>query len=121
MSANLERQQVGEQFKVLDEARVPERPFYPKRLQLNAVAAGAGMFIGILLAGLSEYRDTSLRTEEQLVSVLKLPVLAIVPVLDSIRQRRRRRMFRIASLAFAIAGVCVALSMWRLGLLERIL
>ena len=30
ISANLERQQVGEQFKILDPARLPERPLQPE-------------------------------------------------------------------------------------------
>ena len=35
ISANLERQQVGEQFKVLDPARLPEKPFSPNRLRIS--------------------------------------------------------------------------------------
>ncbi len=33
VAANLERRQIGEQFKVIDPARVPERPYSPDRLQ----------------------------------------------------------------------------------------
>ncbi len=35
LAANLERRQIGEQFTLLDAARVPERPFKPDRRQIN--------------------------------------------------------------------------------------
>ena len=34
MSAGVEQRQIGEQFRILDAARVPERPFSPNRPQL---------------------------------------------------------------------------------------
>ncbi len=122
IAANLEKQQIGEQFKVLDPARVPERPFSPKRLQLNLMALGLGLGLGVAVGAFLEYRDTSLRTESQLVEAFKLPVLAVLPVMESIRERRRR-IVRVA-LTFAggfllIASAAVGAA-WRLGLLERV-
>jgi polysaccharide chain length determinant protein (PEP-CTERM system associated) len=121
IAANLEKQQVGEQFKVLDPARVPERPFSPKRLQLNAMAVGLGLALGIAISALLEYRDTSLRTESQLLAAFKIPVLAVLPVRESIREKRRRTlrfafMFTAGFLLFASAAVGAA---WRMGLLKR--
>jgi polysaccharide chain length determinant protein (PEP-CTERM system associated) len=122
IAANLEKQQVGEQFKVLDPARVPERPFSPKRFQLNAMAVGIGLMLGIAVAALLEYRDTSLRTESQLLQAFKIPVLAVLPVMESIGEKRRR-MLRLAFtftggfLLIASAAVGAA---WRLGLLKRV-
>jgi polysaccharide chain length determinant protein (PEP-CTERM system associated) len=122
IAANLEKQQVGEQFKVLDPARVPERPFSPKRLQLNAVAVGLGLGLGIAVAALLEYRDTSLRTEAQLLEAFKIPVLAVLPVMESIREKRRRTVrlaftFMGGFLLIASAAVGAA---WRLGFLKRV-
>ena len=65
MSANLERQQVGEQFKVLDPARLPEKPFSPNRVRLALIAAALGLFLAIGLIGLLEYRDMTLRTRRR--------------------------------------------------------
>ena len=42
LAANLERRQIGEQFTLLDAARVPERPFKPDRQLINLM----GMVIG---------------------------------------------------------------------------
>ncbi len=121
IAANLEKQQIGEQFKVLDPARVPERPFSPKRLQLNLVGVGVGLLLGIAVAALLEYRDTSLRTETQLLEAFKIPVLAVLPVMESIRERRRRRlrMALTVTVAFVATAAAAAGAAWRLGLLKR--
>jgi polysaccharide chain length determinant protein (PEP-CTERM system associated) len=123
ISTNLERKQVGEQFKELDPAQLPERPFSPKRLQLNALGAAAGLLLGLAIGALLEFRDTTLRTEDHVTSILKLPLLATVPVLDSMRQRRVRKLRLLGSTAVLGLGVGAAAlaAAWRLGYLERFL
>jgi polysaccharide chain length determinant protein (PEP-CTERM system associated) len=93
ISANLERRQVGEQFKLLDAARLPEKPFSPNRVQINLFGLLGGLLVGIGLVALAEYRDSSFRTDDEVVHVLSLPVLAVVPVMfsEAERQARRRR------------------------------
>ena len=92
VAANLERRQIGEQFKVLDPARVPQTPFSPNRLQLNLMGLIAGLAFGLGLAGLLEFKDATLKTEDDVRTCLALPVLAAIPVLaegHSARQRHK--------------------------------
>lgn len=79
MATDLERQQEGEQFRVLDPANLPEAPSFPNRglFTLGGLAGGLGLGLG--LAFLMEMRDTSMRTERDVEFVLRLPVLAMVP------------------------------------------
>jgi uncharacterized protein involved in exopolysaccharide biosynthesis len=95
ISANLERRQIGEQFKLLDPARLPERPTSPNRQQINTFGMIFGLGIGIGLIVLVELRDTSFKTDEDLVSVLSLPVLAVVPLMQSNAERRRSFKLRL--------------------------
>jgi polysaccharide chain length determinant protein (PEP-CTERM system associated) len=88
ISANLEQRQVGEQFRLLDPARFPERPFSPDRQQSAFYGVVAGLSIGVMLVGLLEYRDKSFKTDEEITSVLALPVLAVVPRMRSDADRR---------------------------------
>lgn len=81
VAANLERHQIGEQFKILDPARMPERPFTPNRPLLYPLGAAAGLGCGLLLAAFLEIRDTSLKNEADVVGLLELPVLAMIPEL----------------------------------------
>jgi polysaccharide chain length determinant protein (PEP-CTERM system associated) len=81
VAANLERRQIGEQFKILDPARVPERPFSPNRTQLNLIGMLAGLAFGIGIAAFLEYRDATLKTEDDVRTCLALQVVAAIPVL----------------------------------------
>jgi polysaccharide chain length determinant protein (PEP-CTERM system associated) len=92
IAANLERRQIGEQFKLLDPARLPERPFSPDRRKINMMGIVAGLGIGFFLVGLLEYRDASFKTDEEVATVLQLPVLAVVPSMRS--EAERRTIFR---------------------------
>ena len=106
IAANLERRQIGEQFRILDPASLPERPYnQAQRLGIIASGAVAGLVLGLLLVGFLEYRDSSLKREEDVVRILSLPVLALVPVMASDRERRRQRRRSLA--ANVAAGVAL--------------
>jgi protein tyrosine kinase modulator len=123
ISANLERQQVSEQFKILDRARLPERPFSPNRVRMTAIAATVGLALAIGLAAFMEYRTTALRTEDEIVRWLVLPVLAAIPLMTSAAEARRRRRLMVASLAATIVVVLgiATVSLKHFGLLKGIL
>lgn len=122
ISLNLERRQIGEQFRMLDAPRLPERPVSPDRLQLTLLAALAGLGFGVGLTALLEYRDTSLRSHEDVVTSLSLPVLAVVPLMTSQREKRHQRLvWWIIFSTGTMAVVGVAAAAWRLELLQRLL
>ena len=117
VAANLERRQNGEQFRVLDAARIPESPFSPDRVRINVMGALGGLALGLGLAALLEYRDTSFRTDEDVVSSIALPVLAMIPLITTTVDDRRgmlvRRAATFAAAAVVFGGV-VALA-WKLA------
>jgi polysaccharide chain length determinant protein (PEP-CTERM system associated) len=117
LNADLQRRNIGEQFKVLDPARAPERPFSPNRLLIDVGGAGTGFFLGLLIIGLLEYRDSSFKSEEDVVRVLNLRVLALVPVMasDAERKIRKWRLALFAAAFIVVAGsASTALVLWRL-------
>ena len=96
IAANLERRQIGEQFKLLDPARLPERPFSPNRQQINTFGLVGGIVVGLALVVLLEMRDSSFKSDEEVFDVLSLPVLAVVPLMQSKPERRRAMKLRLA-------------------------
>jgi len=120
IAANLERRQIGEQFKILDPASLPERPFnQTQRIALIGSGAGVGLGLGFLLVAFLEYRDSSLKREEDVVRVLSLPVLALVPVMASVRERRSRHRRALAvnlGAGAALLASAAILVIWRLHL-----
>ena len=110
IAANLEARQIGEQFRLLDPARLPEKPTLPNRPRMNLMGMAAGLGLGIALVGLLEYRDSSFRTDTEVTAVLTLPVLAVVPLMQSDEDRNRatrRRLFMGVGLCSTVLG-CLA-------------
>jgi polysaccharide chain length determinant protein (PEP-CTERM system associated) len=81
MATDLERRQEGQQFQVLDAANLPDRPSFPNKSLFATGGFGGGLALGFCLALLIEMRDKSLRTQQDVESVLQLPVLAMVPAI----------------------------------------
>lgn len=122
VSANLERRQIGEQFKVIDAARLPQQPYSPNRIQMNAMGFGAGLAIGLLLIGLIEFLDNSFRTHEEIATTLGLPVLATVPAIFTEVERRARLRTRLVASAVSVALLLVgagAAMVWKRDLILR--
>jgi polysaccharide chain length determinant protein (PEP-CTERM system associated) len=119
VAADLERRQIGEQFRILDPARTPVRPVSPNRMQVNAAGAGLGVFLALALVAFLEIKDSSFRNDADVFNVLALPVLAQVPYLetddDRSRARRRRLMFAAAAITFCCVGGYVfwAMQLWK--------
>jgi polysaccharide chain length determinant protein (PEP-CTERM system associated) len=114
MAANLEEAQIGEQFRYLEPPRLPERPFSPNRPELDLLGALGGLAVGFGLVALSEYRDTSLKTDEDVITALSLPVLATIPMMMTTRERqvRRRRRVLVSMAAVLMSLVAAATAVW---------
>ncbi|HMJ85614.1 MAG TPA: Wzz/FepE/Etk N-terminal domain-containing protein [Vicinamibacterales bacterium] len=118
VAANLERRQIGEQFKILDPARLPERPTSPNRPQLQGMGLAAGIGFGMALMVLIEYLDKTLKSEADVTAALNLLVLATVPILPEIGSRvaRRRKLIAISAtllLTVAAGAAAVAWRVWK--------
>ena len=115
VAANLERRQIGEQFKILDPARLPERPSSPNRRQLQLVAVGLAVGFGIALAALMEYLDKTLKSEMDVRAALNLVVLAGIPILAEVdgRSGRRWKLVAISAAVLLMAAAGTAAVVWK--------
>jgi polysaccharide chain length determinant protein (PEP-CTERM system associated) len=124
IAVNLERRQIGEQFKVIDGARLPERPFSPDRLRLNLLGLAGGFVFGLALVALLEYRDTSFKTDDDIVTTLALPALAVIPKMissaEARRLKRRRLVLGVAAVSATMVLALGAVAAWRFNLLDSL-
>jgi polysaccharide chain length determinant protein (PEP-CTERM system associated) len=107
VAVNLEQNRIGEQFRVIEPAQLPNRPFYPDRGRISLLGALAGLGLGIVLAAVLEFRNQTLRNEEEVRMTLNLPVLAMIPLIAVAGERRSPRRFLLGSSWIVVAVVLV--------------
>src|SRR5207248_479495 len=110
VAEELERRQVGEQFKIVDPPRRPEKPYKPNRLLIDVAGAFGGLALGIALTLLLEVGDRTLKTPTDIRLVLNMPVLGLIPVVVTHSERRRAR-WRHIGLSLGLAGMFAACAM----------
>jgi succinoglycan biosynthesis transport protein ExoP len=113
-ASNLEERKAGENLEVLDPASLPEQPSEPNRLFIAGVGTGLGVFFGVLMAGIKEMKDTSLKNLKDVRTYTNLPVLSSIPLLENaLLVRRKRRLFWLAwSTAVIIGTIAMSSSMY---------
>jgi uncharacterized protein involved in exopolysaccharide biosynthesis len=109
LAENLEDEQKGERFTLIDPPLAPESPVSPNRWLIMGIGLVLAIILPIGLALLLDSRDHSVRNRQDLESLVQAPPLAVVPMIftseDYARMRRRRR------LAFAgtVGAIAIAL------------
>jgi len=89
-AVNMEVRQKGEKFKVLDPARVSEKPSSPNRLLINAIGSLGGLALGLLFALSGEFLGMSITSSLDL-SIPGVPLLGTVPIIHTRYERRQRK------------------------------
>jgi len=77
--------------KVLSDASVPMFPVSPNVLLNTAIATVLGLMIGVAIAFLKVVLDRRIKTEQDVESILELPVLGSIPVIDKVEMMQQRK------------------------------
>lgn len=106
VQADLERRQLGEQFRVLERAFIATEASSPNRFVIILVGVLFGLAMGGAAGIVMEAADPTVHDARQLQASLNIPVLATIPEiwLESDRLRKRRSTFRQS---FATAALVV--------------
>lgn len=89
-AADLEAQRKGRQFKIIDPARYPEKPYKPNRTRLVALAFIIGIFLGIMTISITEHMDHSFRDDEDVALFTGKAVLTTIPRFTLQQDENRR-------------------------------
>ena len=109
MAAELEQKQQGESFRVIEPARLPERPTGPNRFRLLLVGLALALGASGAAVVLAEQVDTSFRRVDEVRSVLPMPVLSAIPRITTEQDRTRMlRQRRWATAAVAVGLLAIA-------------
>jgi polysaccharide chain length determinant protein (PEP-CTERM system associated) len=108
IAVSMEKKQKGEQFRVIDNARLPQKPISPDMMRLLLFTVAVGLGIGGGLVFLLDFFDTSIRQPDAFEHSSGIAVLATIP---RIYQRRDIRLRRLNQLCTGIS-VCIALALF---------
>jgi hypothetical protein len=91
LATNLEKQQGGQQFRLIEPPSLPTVPSSPKRLKMSFTGIAVGLLLGLALAFFREMRDTSFYTEKDLTRHLAPPFVMTIPLLPTPAEDRQRK------------------------------
>jgi polysaccharide chain length determinant protein (PEP-CTERM system associated) len=91
MAEALQLRQQGEQFMVMDAPNLPDVPKSPKHILFAAGGLFAGLFLGLVLTALLEYRDKALRNADDIWEFTELPTLAVISKVDGPRTEDKKK------------------------------
>ncbi len=64
---------------IIDKALAPDEPIKPKKMLNLAIGGILGLMLGVMLVFFLEYMDNTIKTTEDVESILNLPVLGVIP------------------------------------------
>lgn len=79
IAVSMERKSKGEQFRIVDQAKLPQKPVSPDVKIFLVLAVAAGLAIGGGLIFLIDFLNSSIRKPDELEDAMGIPVLTSIP------------------------------------------
>jgi polysaccharide chain length determinant protein (PEP-CTERM system associated) len=112
IAVSMEKKQKGEQFRVIDPAKVPTKPVKPDFGKITLIIFALGLGLGGAFGYGREMMDTSYRSPDDIEKELKVPILVSIPFRHTeleIKARKRREVLKATGVAagFAVSVVVI--------------
>lgn len=107
LATNLELQQQGEHFRVMDPPNLPVKPYSPNRLKLFAIGLAAGLALGAGLSFVFEMMDDRIYSEKEIKKLMPASIMAEIPVLATVEEQEHD--WRELKLRWTAAAVVCAM------------
>jgi len=117
VSKQMEIQDKGASFNIIDPAVLPTKPVSPNRVIIILLSILAGLAGAFGLIFLIDTMDTSVKTLDSM-KTLGLPVLAVIPAMENAEDLKRKRKKDILTYSFAGGYMLLILILLVLELLE---
>lgn len=109
MAADVEHQAQGEQFRVIDPASFPQKPYKPDLLQLNVIGLALGVIVGCGLGAMQEFKDRAMYTDKDIRFYLPISLLGTMPIVVNPDAKQERRKARMRALIMSAATLIMVL------------
>jgi len=113
LATSLNRQQQGDQFRIIDPPSLPEKASFPDRFRFSLAGLGAGLALAFLFGVGTEFVDDRIRSETDLIEASTLPVLAEIPPLPTDQEIAAQRWKPWIAIAAAIlVAIIIPTGIW---------
>ncbi len=118
VSQGMEEDKLGETFKIVEPAFLPEKPYKPNRLaiMLIGIVLGAGCAVGF--AALREFSDTTVRDADTLEKITGAPVLSVISRVETLEEKQRRKRRKMVMAAAAAGAVIMGIIIFHLFVMD---
>ena len=104
ISQELEKDRKGERFSLIDPPQLPEQPSSPNRPAIFLLGVLLSMAGGVTSAAVLESVDHSVRSSTALADLLEVPLLAVIPYMQTRQEKlHKRRVVQIGALSLVAA------------------
>jgi polysaccharide biosynthesis transport protein len=110
LATDLQRNQQGEQFRLIDPANLPAQPLSPNRPKIALFGLVGGIFAGVGVAFFIEMKDSSFHSEEDLRVQFILPLIMGLPLSPSDKQKRTHVLKARLEWLAGVALVCLMIA-----------
>jgi uncharacterized protein involved in exopolysaccharide biosynthesis len=104
----LEARGVGQSFTLLEPPFLPIRPYSPNRTALVLLVVMVAIGAAIALAIVRDMLDASVKGSRELAQITGAPPLAVIPVIETRADQRRRLAMMMAKSTIFVGGVAAA-------------
>jgi polysaccharide biosynthesis transport protein len=94
LATSLGQQQQGQQFRIIDPPKLPNKPSAPNRFLISLVGLGLGAVLGLGIATFLELTDVRFRQEKDLEGILPARLLVGIPRLSTPQEDHSRLILR---------------------------
>lgn len=108
LAKNMESEQKGERFELIEPPVTPEKPAKPNRIAIGLLGVLFSIVGSIGSGTLMESLDTRVYGRAGVLRILGVPPLAVIPVIDNAEVRRSRKFRRVVSTVIALLTILAA-------------
>jgi uncharacterized protein involved in exopolysaccharide biosynthesis len=110
VAQEMERQQKGEKFTILEPAYVPSKPYKPNRIAIVLFGFLVAVALSVTVAAIQEALDNTLKNEEELVRASNLPVFSSISLVHTDEEHRRKKIRYVLCTAGVISACLIILA-----------
>jgi polysaccharide biosynthesis transport protein len=108
VSIDLQKRKQGEGLELIDPASLPPTPVAPNRGRNIPIGAGIGLVVGLVLVGVREVKDTSLKNLKDARLYTQLSILGSIPLLENdVVVQRRKQVMWVSWATATLAGLAI--------------